>query len=96
MSPEIPEGYKFINRPQADRPYVYDVSGDYKNTQEAWELGHETTEYPQTTVTFFPERNGVKMMAPDNPSYSDGKRRAIFGVAAMLVMLSGENVMKEL
>lgn len=92
-----PEEYVLVSKsPATERPYAYDVSDEYDDTDEAWAVSFETDTYPETVVTHFPERNGVKMSTADSPDYKEGKTRATFGLALLTIILSGENVMKEL
>lgn len=97
MDVERPEQYVLVDKsPTTDRPYVYDVSDEYEQTDEAWAVSFETDTYPETVVTHFPERDGVQMSTADSPDYKEGKERAMFGLALLTIIRSGENVMVEL
>lgn len=97
MKMERPPDYVLIDKsPMTEQPYVYDVSDEYDDTDEAWAVAFETSEHPETVVTHFPERDGVKMSTADSPDYKEGKRRAMFGLAVLAIIRSGEDVMVEL
>jgi len=97
MNVDKPLEYVLIDKsPMTESPYVYDVSEDYDNTDEAWAVAFETDEYPETVVTHFPGRDGVKMSTADSPDYKEGKQRAMFGLAVLAIIRSGEDVMQEL
>lgn len=88
-----------VDKPEAytlKSDYVQDMSDQYDESDEAWAISFETVEFPETTVTFFPDREGVKMAAPDTPDYKEGKQRAVLGMVLLHIIRSGENVMEEL
>jgi len=90
MDVDKPENYTLSDK------YVRDMSDKYDESDKAWALSFKTPEFPETTVTFFPEREGVKMASPDSPDYKEGKERAVIGMVLLHIILSGENVMVEL
>jgi hypothetical protein len=92
-----PDDYVLIDKsPATDKPYVYEPSDEYDNTDEAWAISFESDEFPETVVTHFPNRDGVKLTAVDSPSYKEGRRRAMFGLVMLAVIRSGARCMKEL
>jgi hypothetical protein len=49
-----------------------------------------------TKITYFPDKSGVKLVAKDSPDESEGKKRVIFGVVCVKLLLSGGEWMREL
>lgn len=99
MNLSRPANYELLatEDPKADHSYVWE-SSEYFDTQ-----GDETSysvrfEYDgqSTSVTYFPDREGVKLTAGDSPGYEEGKERAVLGLVLIKLLRSGEMVMKEL
>jgi len=87
-----PDCYKFNTKnPVEDGGYVYD-SGQYFNTPEDESTYSIKIEYDgqSSIITHFPERPGVKLVANDSPNECEGKKRVVFGLVCMKLLLSGE------
>jgi len=94
-----PDCYKLVESedPAADGGYVYD-SDKYFNTREDERTYSMKIEYDgqSSVITYFPERSGVKLVASDSPNGSERKKRVVFGLVCMKLLLSGERWVQDL
>lgn len=99
MNLSRPEDYELIETddPKADHSYVWE-SSEYFDTQgdePSYSVRFEF-EGQSTAVTYFPNRDGVKLTASDSPGYEEGKKRAVLGLVLIQVIRSGVRTMREL
>lgn len=79
-----------------DRPMTYSIDEFEINLEKGESSIFYDWRNNNTSVTYFHKNNGVKLVASDDPSYDDGKERAIFGVVLLGLIMSGETVITEL
>ena len=92
-----PDSFELVCNEKQGGRCVYD-SDDYFNTNDHELLYSIKIDYNgnRTTVTWFPETDGVKLVSDDSPSEQEGRERATFALVCMKILLNEGVFMREL
>jgi|APHM01.1.fsa_nt_gi hypothetical protein len=91
----IPQSFELLTAKHGQRiVYESDESfvGDEKEQSYSMKFAYNGK---SSSVTWFPERGGVRLSAFDDPSTIQGERRVIFAVICMKLILSGRTWVKD-